>query len=182
MVEATDGPVMRRVASDRLALEPQVASHADELYELLQDPAIYEHENEPPESLEWLRTRFEKLESRRSADGTEHWLNWVARLPTGEAVGYVQATVYPNGRADIAYVFGSRWWGRGLASAAVRLMLDELVATYAVRDLTAVLKRTNDRSARLLLRLGFREGTAAEYDAYRPDSDEWLYLRDAVLP
>lgn len=180
MGEAADGPAMRRVASELLALEPQVAAHAAELFAPLQDPALYEHENEPPESLEWLRTRFERLETRRSADGREHWLNWVVRLPTGEAAGYVQATVDPAGRADIAYVLGSRWWGRGLAGAAVRLMIEELVATYGVTRLTAVLKRTNDRSVRLLHRLGFREGTAAEYDAYRPDPDEWLYLRDAV--
>jgi ribosomal-protein-alanine N-acetyltransferase len=175
-------PRLRAVTSAALTLEPQTTAHAAELFALLQDPAIYEHENEPPESLEWLRTRFGRLETRRSADGTEHWLNWVVRLPSGEAAGYVQATITPDRRADIAYVFGSRFWGRGLASEAVRLMIGELVATYAVTRLTAVLKRTNGRSERLLQRLGFREGSAAEYETYAPDPDEWLYLRAAVAP
>src|SRR5213592_2725081 len=59
--------------------------------------SIYEYENEPPPSLEWLRARFTKLESRRSPNGREQWLNWVIRLPTSELIGYVQATLHPDG-------------------------------------------------------------------------------------
>lgn len=178
----TDGPAtpaMRVVESARLRLEPQIVGHAEALFELLCDPAIYEHENEPPESLDWLRTRFGRLESRRSGDGTEHWLNWVIRLPTNELAGYVQATVYPTRRAEIAYVLNSRYWGRGVATEAVRLMIEELVATYGVDHLAAVLKRTNRPSERLLERLGFREATAEEYEIHAPDPDELLYLRVA---
>lgn len=62
---------MRTIATARLALEPQVAAHADEMFVVLADPAIYEHENEPPASVEWLRERYRRLESRRSPDGRE---------------------------------------------------------------------------------------------------------------
>jgi hypothetical protein len=56
------------------------------MFAVLCDPAIYEFENEPPPSVEWLRARFAKLESRRSPDGEEQWLNWVVRLPSSELV------------------------------------------------------------------------------------------------
>lgn len=135
-------------------LEPQVAAHAEALYPVLCDPAIYEFENEPPESLAWLRQRFARLESRRSGDGSELWLNWVVRH-SGVTIGYVQATVYADGRAAIAYVFGSASWGKGLASRSVRTMIAELGTTYGVRALEAVLKAGNHRSLRLLERLGF---------------------------
>jgi hypothetical protein len=90
-------------------LEPQTVAHAEEMFEVLSDPAIYEFENEPPESLEWLRERYRKLETRRSADGTQHWLNWVIRLPTSELAGYVQATVHPDGalRSPTSWVASS---------------------------------------------------------------------------
>ena len=78
---------MRILHPGVLALEPQTAAHAAEMFEVLSDPAIYEHENAPPASLEWLRTRFEKLESRKSGDGREQWLNWVIRLPSSELIG-----------------------------------------------------------------------------------------------
>jgi len=44
--------------------------------------------------------------------------------------------------------------GRGLARQAVEATLSELVEHYQVRNLTAVFKRNNLRSMRLLERLG----------------------------
>ena len=58
---------MRTIATARLTLEPQTAAHADEMYAVLCDPALYEYEHEPPLSRERLRTRFEKLETRVEA-------------------------------------------------------------------------------------------------------------------
>ncbi len=161
-------------------LEPQSAGHAEEMFEVLRDPAIYEHENEPPPSLEWLRERFRKLETRRSADGTQHWLNWVIRLPTRELAGYVQATVYPDGRAAIAYELGSKFWGRGLGSDAVRAMIRVLAEDYDVRRLTAVFKQANQRSRRLLERLEFTVASAELRDEIGIEPDEDLMVRNAT--
>lgn len=146
---------MREIAAAELVLEPQLASHAEAMFEVLRDPALYEHENEPPPSVEWLRRRFERLESRRSADGLERWLNWVVRLPDGSLAGYVQATIFPSGRAAIAYVFASRHWGKGLATRAVRAMMADLARHEGVAAFTATLKAANARSRRLLERCGF---------------------------
>mgnify|MGYP001362402858 CR=1 FL=1 len=146
---------MRPIATARLRLEPLVAGHAGEMFDLLCDPAIYEHENAPPDSLEWLRAYYGRLESRQSADGTEYWLNWVVRLPGERAMGFVQATVYRGGWADVAYVFGSAWWGRGYATEAVEAMMEELAARWGVVRCEAVYKSANARSRRLLDRVGF---------------------------
>jgi ribosomal-protein-alanine N-acetyltransferase len=146
---------MRVIETDSFILEPQVATHADEMFIVLGDPAIYEYENKPPPSLEWLCERFTRLEARRSPEGREQWLNWVIRLPTSELIGYVQATVRSDGRATIAYQLSSRYWGRGLAHRAVQAMISELVEHYHIRSLSAVLKQQNLRSLRLLERLGF---------------------------
>jgi len=146
---------MRAIVADGLTLEPQRAAHAEEMFALLSDPAIYEYERKPPASLDWLRERFARLESRLSPDGREQWLNWVIRLASGELAGYVQATVTENGRAGIAYELASRYWGRGVARRAVDAMAAELAAHYRVHTLVAVLKRANGRSRRLLERLGF---------------------------
>ena len=171
---------MRTIRTERLVLEPQTASHAEEMFELLSDPAIYEYENAPPRSLEWLRERFAKLETRRSADGSEHWLNWVIRVPTSELVGYVQATVHPDGRAAIAYELASRFWGRGLARAAVEAMVPALVDDYGVRRLSAVFKRRNHRSQRLLERLGFLPATPQLHAELGTEPDEMLMLKDPI--
>jgi ribosomal-protein-alanine N-acetyltransferase len=169
---------MRTLSIAELTLEPQVAGHAEEMFAVLGDPAIYEHENEPPPSLEWLRDRFGRLESRLSADGREQWLNWVIRLPTGELVGYVQATVRTDGSAAIAYVLASAWWGRGLARLAVETMIGELAASYGVERLVAVLRRENFRSLRLLRRLGFSLATPEQHARCGVDAGELLCLRE----
>ncbi|TAN56428.1 MAG: N-acetyltransferase [Betaproteobacteria bacterium] len=146
---------MRRLVAGDVTLEPQTAAHAEEMFAVLGDPAIYTYENAPPPSLEWLRERFRKLETRQSADGRERWLNWVIRIPTSELAGYVQATVRANGSAAIAFELHSRHWGRGLAAQAAHAMIRELAEHYQVTRLFAVAKQRNLRSIRLLERLGF---------------------------
>ena len=176
---------MRTVHTSRLTLEPQAAQHAEAMFAVLGDPAIYEFENEPPQSVDALRARYAYLESRRSPDGTQQWLNWVVRLaapPPGVLIGYVQATLYADARAAVAYEFASAWWRRGLASEAVRAMNAELAAHHGVQRLTAVLKANNQRSLRLLERLGFAPATAAERAALEVASDELLLTRPAQPP
>lgn len=169
---------IRVIETGRCRLEPQVVAHAEPMFAVLSDPAIYEYENEPPPSLEWLRERFARLETRRSPDGTEAWLNWVVRLPTSELIGYVQATVRPDGNAAIAYELASAFWGRGLGREAVQAMIDELAASYGVGSLTAVLKRENFRSRRLLERLGFTIAPSALRVRLQVEDDELLMSRD----
>ena len=162
---------MRTLHTPRCTLEPQVAAHAEAMFQVLSDPAIYEFENAPPVSVEWLHTRFLRLETRCSPDGREQWLNWVLRLPDGDLAGYVQATVLPDGLALVAYELGSRHWRQGIGSAAVQAMLQELVARHGVHTAVAVLKARNHRSAGLLQHLGFVPGlpAGAVLDDIEPD-------------
>lgn len=160
---------MRVLRGDGVSLEPQVAGHAAEMFAVLRDPALYVFtDDKEPVSEEWLRARFARLESRRSPDGRQHWLNWVVRNDAGEAVGYVQATVEGN-VAEIAYVIGLAHQGRGYARAACRAMLAELAEAYRVRRVTATLDPENTASLALLGRLGFgleREDVAAHEAHY----------------
>lgn len=159
MTPSTDPGTVR---TTRLTLEPQTAHHADEMFAALADPAIYRFENEPPPSVEWLRARFARLESRRSADGTEQWFNWIVRrIDCGAAIGYVQATLRADATALIAYEFNSAHWGMGYAREAVEAMLRELGTRHRVAVAGAVFKRTNVRSRHLLERLGMREAGGA---------------------
>ena len=168
---------MRALQTQRLQLEPQRALHAEAMFAVLSDPAIYEYENAPPASLEWLRERFTKLESRRSANGNDQWLNWVLRQHGGGLIGYVQATVRSDGQAFIAYELASAHWGQGLGSEAVAAMIDELVAQYGVHTLLAIFKRANHRSRRLLERLGFGAADVASLQGVELEADEDLMQR-----
>ena len=173
---------MRVIKASGISLEPQTVRHAEEMFVVLSDPAIYEYENKPPQSLAWLRERFTKLESRRSSNGQEQWLNWVIRLPNSELIGYVQATVRAGGRAAIAYELSSAYWGQGLARQAVQAVIAELVEHYQVLSLTAVLKCENWRSLRLLERLGFSLASPELHVTHEVEAGEILMRRELQGP
>ncbi|MGZ9031597.1 MAG: GNAT family N-acetyltransferase [Burkholderiaceae bacterium] len=167
------GPLMRTLETPRLLLQPQTAGHAEAMYAVLTDPAIYEFENQPPASVEALRERYRKLERGRSPDGSELWLNWVVSLRgDGHPIGYVQATVLEDAKALIAYEFGSAWWGRGLAHEATGSAIAELRSRYGVQAVGAVLKEANHRSRALLARLGMRLAGPGEFPGALADADE----------
>jgi [ribosomal protein S5]-alanine N-acetyltransferase len=170
---------MRAASVDGLVLEPQKAEHAAEMIRVLSDPAIYEFEREPPTSLELLTRRFALLESRKSPDGKEDWLNWVVRLPGGLLAGYVQATVRPNHEALIGYELASAYWNLGIGSRAVSAMLSVVTVDYGATAAFAVFRRVNFRSRRLLVRQAFQAGTAADRARFRVEADEdvmWKHL------
>ena len=168
---------MRTLRAEHCTLEPQVAAHAREMFEILSDPAIYEFENAPPESESRLAERYARLETRLSNDGAEHWLNWVLRLPDGRLAGYVQATVPPGGVGYVAYEIASKYWRRGIGSCAVRAMMGELETHYGVHTVVALLKARNHRSLALLEHLGFARADSVQSAAHGAEEDEIVMVR-----
>lgn len=162
----------RVLATPRLALEPLLRGHAPEMFAALADPALYRYiEEAPPASLEALAERYARLESRRSGDGREHWLNWIARdTASGKAVGFVQATVQEDGTAFVAYVIAAPHQGRGLGREATAAMIAELRSAYGVRRLRASIDARNAPSIALATALGFGEA--------RRDGGDVIFERD----
>jgi len=166
-----------RMETERLCLEPLVASHAAELFEILSDPRLYRFIPQDPPTLAALTRRFRLLESRTSPDGREQWLNWVLRSrSTGRCLGTVQVTRTADGRAQLAYELGVPFWGRGYATEACRRILQALWEA-AVREVWAELDTRNEPSIRLLERLGFQRGALRENaDVFKgATSHEWTY-------
>ncbi|GGY10739.1 GNAT family N-acetyltransferase [Paludibacterium paludis] len=168
---------MRTLHTPRLILEPQTRQHAKEMFHVLSDPAIYRYENTPPPSIGWLQERFERLEERRNPHNDEYRLNWVVRHPEQGLIGFVQASVYEDRHAEIAYVFASHVWGNGYAGEAVTEMIAELAGTYGAHHFLAVLKCANESSLRLLKRSGFETGTGGIPPRMSVDPDETVFHR-----
>jgi RimJ/RimL family protein N-acetyltransferase len=92
---------------------------------VLDDPELHRYVGGEPLRLEELQNRYKRQARGRSGDGSERWFNWIVReRRSGDPVGYVQATVeVASGVADVAWVVGSRFQGRGYAREAASGML-----------------------------------------------------------
>jgi ribosomal-protein-alanine N-acetyltransferase len=145
----------RILMTERLRLEPLVVAHAPFLFEPLRDERLYRYEAfEPPTSVAELEARYAMLETRRSPDGSEGWLNWVVRLHDGTFVGRVQATV----RADhtiIGYDIFVPYWRNGYGKESCAAMLAFLERECAITVFRAFVDIENVASIALLESLGF---------------------------
>ncbi|RZT27491.1 RimJ/RimL family protein N-acetyltransferase [Kribbella sp. VKM Ac-2569] len=113
------------IATDRLTLLPLEVEYAEPMAEVLSDPALYTFTGGEPPSVAALEARYRRqLAGPGRAD--EQWLNWVIKYDDG-LIGYVQATVIA-GTAEIAWVIGTAWQGRGFAKEAAQGMVTWLRA------------------------------------------------------
>lgn len=119
----------RTICTRRLDLLPLHVEHAEEMAAVLSDPALHTFIGGTPDTPQALRSRY-----RRMTAGSPHpavsWLNWVIRLRDESCLtGTVQATVSPSGHgsiAELAWVVGTPWQGRGIATEAARGLVDWL--------------------------------------------------------
>ena len=170
---------MKALATGELLLRPLTAADSGEMFELLADPALHAFtDSTPPASRDELRQRYARLESRRSPDGRERWLNWIVRDRDGRALGFVQATVFEPASAWVAYLIAGAHGGRGLATAATRAMLDHLRDEHGVTRFLARIERANERSLRLVQRLGFRPATAEEAAPWALSATEQVWVQE----
>ena len=141
----------------RLDYETLVPAHAAALFPALSDPAVYQYiDGRPPQSVEELGSRLERMSGGPPPHRAgETWWNYVVRrADTGDAIGFLEATITEE-RAEIAYQFGSAHWGHGYATEAARWHQGQLAERTRVETLWATARPENVRSLRLLARLGY---------------------------
>jgi RimJ/RimL family protein N-acetyltransferase len=143
---------MRGVTA-RLTLVPLGVEHADELAAVLADPALHTYIGGRPETADELRVRYARW-AAGSPDPAVRWHNWAIRLTEEDRlVGTVQATVTGE-TAEVAWVVGTGWQGRGIATEAAHALLDWLTGE-GVHRVVAHVRPDNMASARVAAALGF---------------------------
>ena len=150
-------PVAEAVTTARLVLEPLRVEHAPEMAMVLHDPRVHDFIGGWPATEPELRSRYARMVVGQSPDGGEGWLNWVVRQrDTGEPVGTVQATVTGGSgslTAELAWIVGVAWQGRGYAAEATTAMAGWL-ERQGIRAFVAHIHPRHDASARVARRVG----------------------------
>lgn len=166
-------PTMR---TERLMIEPLGRAHAEDLFAALDDERVATYLGGPDVStLDALVERVGLLVAGAPPNSGEEWLNWVVRHD-GTIVGRVEATV--TGQiAEIAYVFGPRWWGHGYATESTAWMLQHLRDTRTVTEFWATVDPENVPSIALLERLDFARVVHPTYRPSSYDDGDLIYRR-----
>lgn len=168
------------IKTERLILLPLKANHAEKMFPGLSDVSSYDFTPDSPyQDVAALDERYRRLESRRSPDGQEAWLNWViSSAATREFLGYVQFTVKPvEQRALVAYFVFAAHRRLGIASEAIRASMAEVVASFRVARVDAEIDTRNAASIALIEKLGFlRTRLVPHADEFKGAvSDEYHY-------
>ncbi|MEY9890305.1 RimJ/RimL family protein N-acetyltransferase [Catenulispora sp. MAP12-49] len=165
------------ITTARLVLKPLAESDADDMAGVLAAPELYTFIGGEPPTVEGLRARYARLAVGRSPDGSQEWVNWIARrVEDGAAVGTVQATVVDDGaRADVAWVVGAAWQGRGYAVEAASALVAWL-RERGVAEIGANIHPGHAASARVAERIGL--APTGELD----DEGEQIWRAQAGTP
>jgi len=130
-------PYSRTSHPDTLTLRPLSVNDAEAMVAVLGDASLYRYTGGQPPALEELSQRYARQARGASPDGTQQWINLLVVLD-GMPIGYVQATVTDEGRsAEVAWVIGAAWQGRGYAKRAVRMLLGQLGEEQGVHEVVA---------------------------------------------
>lgn len=147
--------------SKNLYYESLTAAHADQLFPFLTIPSVLAFiDPENPPTLKEFRAEY-AIRERRSANSTsstEQWFNVAIYLKadSSTAIGRLEATSY-DGWGEVAYLLGEPWWGKGIAFEAMNWWHEYLEMAVPETEWWATVHPANQRSIRLLVRLGYEE-------------------------
>jgi RimJ/RimL family protein N-acetyltransferase len=154
-----------RIRTDRVVLTALAVTDATEMVQVLADRALYTFTGGEAPTVAELTSRYEH-QVAGSGRRDETWHNWIVRVPPDDvAIGYVQATVTGTA-ADIAWVIGTHWQGKGLATDATRAMVGWLRARGTTR-ITAHIHPEHRSSEKVATKVGMTLTDEVDADGER---------------
>ncbi len=113
---------------------------------------------------DWIRTdRGERVEGSAFRFAVEH---------ESELVGVVGLEMRAAAGCELGYWIGEPWWGKGVASEAVKRVVDFAFQDLGLEELRAGHFADNPASGRVLEKCGFR---------YSGEASEWSKARDSEV-
>ena len=146
--------------SERLLLRPISVADASAMLAWRGDPEAMRYWDWPPQSNESEIEQIVHAHQPEIESGTVQW--WSVILPEGPLIGECDLSEidHHHKRAEVGFLFGRAHWGEGYAHEAMEAVMAHAFGPLGLTRLWARSHAGNDRSQRLLERLGFSyEGT-----------------------
>lgn len=166
-----DGPVRLRTA--RLLLRPFEIADVDDVWEYASDPLVARFRPLPDpyardDALEFVNRQIRTDWSRQP----EFAIAYGPRV-----IGSVSLHVsHEHETAELGYLLGRQWWGRGLATEAARAVVEWAFQSLALHKVYARAHVDNRPSWRVMERLGMtREGVLRGHWKMRDEHVDLVY-------
>ncbi|MEL6233499.1 MAG: GNAT family protein [Pseudomonadota bacterium] len=167
----------------RLEFAPVGAHHAAEYQAVMSSDEMGAHTDVPCQPNAKRAAGFVAWMARLNSSGKGR--AW-ALLHEDAVIGFIRLNRIDKkmSRASVGYEFGQAYWGQGLATEAVRALVDHAHDALSLHRLEAVVFNGNDASARVLEKAGFlHEGVQRERILHRGvRRDIWHFGRLASDP
>ncbi len=145
---------MPEIQTERLLLRTTQPSDLAPIHEILRNIAATRFWSSLPHTnIEQSRVWLEKMINIRPEEGEDFVIEHQGRV-----IGKVGLHRFPM----IGYILHPDYWGQGMASEALRVVLDRAFAIHHLPAVMADVDPDNMASLRLLDRLGFHESGRAE--------------------
>ncbi len=158
------GDQLPRLSGGRIALRPIDDADAAGLLAIFGDPEVVRHWSRPPLSnLVAAATLVDEIQEGFLRRHAFHW--GIVDAASSELIGtcMLGSLTFRHRRAEVGYILRRDRWGQGLASEALAVLFGFCFDKLGLHRLEADVDPDNQRSLRLLERLGFqREGRLRE--------------------
>jgi len=139
--------------TDRLLVSRMTIEDASGIHEALSDPEVRRYLGDTDAGdVADVRSRIETV-LRGPADPTQAWVNFTLRERSGSIIGRLEATLNP-GWAEVAWILGAPWWGRGLGTEAGVWLAGYLDDECGIHEIWASVHPDNAASIGIMRRLG----------------------------
>lgn len=144
----------RTLKGDSIYLEPLNESIMDDLHAYVSDPEVSIFIGWPlTKTLEETRTYYKKLVENEKNETHEY----ASIMLDGKHIGTLMLFNFSREakNVEIGYVLNKNYWGRGIVSEAVKLLMDHLLNHTDTHKICARLVKGNIGSAKVLEKYGF---------------------------
>ena len=137
------------IRTDRLHLRKATMDDLEAFHSILSDPSAMAYWSTPPhEELEQSREWLQRMIAIPHGKGEDFAIEFEGRV-----VGKAGLYCFP----EIGFILHPDVWGQGIATEALRLVLERAFGVHGLDKILADVDPRNDASLKLLTKLGFRE-------------------------
>lgn len=137
--------------TDRISIVKPTSEHFESLMELFTNDKVREYLGGPI-------TQGKAIEKAKRITSEPGNLEWIVITARNAVAGLIMVSKHHDSSdSEISYQFLPEYWGQGIASESLEIVLEHLFQHWGIKKVLAETQLKNLHSINLLKRLGFQE-------------------------